>query len=298
MMQRYLFLLITVASTQLSWHASTAFVPTTTTQTSRATTNSLFRPQTSSKAKAQLNIATLTTTTRRSSSSSLGVISSVAAVAGVVSGGVVAGGLHAIAGPDHLAAILPKCMGQRWYRACRVGALWGMGHGISATIMGVAAFFAKNRLKSMGHLLHGANMALDICVGASLILIGIMGIKEARDFEVPARSLSAAASPTTGKSKAKRAVIFNGLLHGFSWDGAPSLAPALAVATWAENLAFLLAYGVGTIAAMTIVTTAIGEGTQRAGEMLDRPDIPQKLAYFSSMFAVLIGSIWCGLAFV
>lgn len=219
----------------------------------------------------------------------------------LVSHAVLSFSLHC-AGPDHLAAILPKCMGQRWYRACRVGALWGMGHGISATIMGVAAFFAKNRLKGSAifsnGILHGANVALDICVGASLILIGMMGIKEAREFEavVVPRSLSAAAT-IEQKRPAKRAVLFNGLLHGFSWDGAPSLAPALAVATWTENLAFLLAYGLGTIGAMTIVTTAIGEGTQRASELFNRPDIPQKLSYFSSMFAVVIGLIWCGLAF-
>lgn len=297
MMQRYLLLLLTVAS-QLSCQTTTAFVSTTPralhrqttlTTSSTSTTKQLIAPTVSSRRS--------TTSTR---SSSLGMISSVAAVAGVVSGGIFAGGLHAIAGPDHLAAILPKCMGQRWYRACRVGALWGMGHGISATLMGVAAFFAKNRLRgNIGNVLHGANMALEICVGLSLILIGAMGIREARDFEVvQPRSLSAAAAPPSKSKKGKRAVIFNGLLHGFSWDGAPSLAPALAVATWTENLAFLLAYGVGTIGAMTIVTTAIGEGTQRAGELLDRPDIPQKLSYFSSMFAVVIGAIWCGLALV
>ena len=32
-------------------------------------------------------------------------------------GGSVSGGLHAISGPDHLAALLPRCLGQRWWRA-------------------------------------------------------------------------------------------------------------------------------------------------------------------------------------
>jgi len=29
-------------------------------------------------------------------------------------GGVFAGGLHSITGPDHLAALLPICIGKRW----------------------------------------------------------------------------------------------------------------------------------------------------------------------------------------
>jgi hypothetical protein len=95
-----------------------------------------------------------------------------------------------------------------------------------------------------------------------------------------------------------RAVLFNGLLHGFSWDGAPSLAPALAVATWRGNVAFLLAYALGTIGVMTVATTVIGEGTRRAGKVFQRPDLPQKLSYFSSILALVIGLVWCGMAVV
>ena len=212
-----------------------------------------------------------------------------------------------------MAALLPRCCGQRWYRAGRVGALWGMGHGVSATIIGVLAFGLKNRLKNnMGSrltkVLSGMSHVTEIAVGLSLILIGVMGIREAREWKEeivesggvaqPQRSLSAAAAETgVVKSAQKRAVIFNGVLHGFSWDGAPSLAPAIAVATWSGNLAFLSAYALGTMGAMAIVTTLIGEGTRRAGEVFDRPDIPQKLSFFSSLLAIAIGAVWCGLAF-
>lgn len=207
-------------------------------------------------------------------------------------------------GPDHLAALLPKCCGQRWYKAGRIGALWGMGHGVSATILGVCAFGLKaqfHRAPGAKVLLAGASHVMEIAVGLSLILIGAFGIREAREWEhemqPPQNSLSAAASPDLGvKDASKRAVIFNGLLHGFSWDGAPSLAPALAVATWSGNLAFLSAYAAGTMGAMALTTTLIGEGTSRAGEVFNRPDIPQKLSFFSSLLAIAIGAIWCGLA--
>lgn len=227
-----------------------------------------------------------------------------AAVMGVISGGILGGALHAIAGPDHLAALLPKCCGQRWYRAGRIGAMWGMGHGISATILGLTAFGLKSRIATMPGikgLLVGASSAMEIAVGFSLILIGLLGIKEAKEWEeeieVSPQSLSAAAADTGVKAAGKRAVIFNGLLHGFSWDGAPSLAPALAVATWRGSLSFLLAYAVGTMGAMSITTTLIGEGTRRAGEVFNRPDIPQKLSLVSSFLAMGVGVFWCYLAF-
>jgi len=186
--------------------------------------------------------------------------------------------------------------------------LWGMGHGVSATILGVAAFGLKRTFHLGGGVkkfLSGASHLTEVAVGLSLVLIGIMGIREAREWEqeigtVQPQSLSAAAADPNTNTNAEirnRSVVFNGLLHGFSWDGAPSLAPAVAVATWSGNLAFLASYCVGTMAAMAATTTLVGEGTRRAGQVFNRPDIPQKLSLFSSMFAIAIGVVWCGLAF-
>jgi len=251
---------------------------------------------------------TSTATTKRPSTTtslSLTVATPVATITGVITGGILGGALHAIAGPDHLAALLPRCCGQRWYNAGRIGILWGMGHGISVSILGVLGYALKSQFtKAPGAkvLLSGASHLMEVAVGFSLIVIGVMGLREAREWgeemeALPTHSLSAAVSPTEGKSSGgNRAVIFNGLLHGFSWDGAPSLAPALAVASWGGNLAFLSAYAAGTVGVMAIATSFIGEGSRRAGEVFNRPDLPQKLSFFTSLLAIAIGGIWCGLA--
>jgi hypothetical protein len=212
-------------------------------------------------------------------------------------------------GPDHLAALLPRCCGQSWWRAGTVGAVWGFGHGISAVTIGTVAFFAKQRSSAAKSLL-AINSVTELAVGASLIIIGLLGIKEAREWTSSTtddddentnknRSLSAAAVSTTTTSNALpappvlriRAVLLNGLLHGFSWDGAPSLAPALAVATWSGNLAFLGAYATGTMLTMALVTMLIGEGTRRAGRLF--PNIPRRLSFGSSIMAIAIGIVWC-----
>mmetsp|Transcript_21660 Transcript_21660/g.40833 ORF Transcript_21660/g.40833 Transcript_21660/m.40833 type:complete len:359 (+) Transcript_21660:119-1195(+) len=259
-------------------------------------------------------------------------ITALSALTATITGGVFAGSLHAIAGPDHLAALIPRCCGLPWYRAARVGAVWGMGHGVSATILGMAGFLFKKGVRLTGvlsgggagggnfDLLHHAGSFMELAIGASLIIIGLLGIKEAREWEAPEenacevtpspgtpgtpQSLSAAATPApySGASMAinpnpaKRAVLFNGILHGFSWDGAPSLAPAVAISTWRGSLTFLISYALGTMAAMTLATTVIGEGTRRAAGKLDRPDLPRDLSVGSSFLALVVGVVWCGLA--
>ena len=98
--------------------------------------------------------------------------------------------------------------------------------------------------------------------------------------------------PPGGGLRAQRAVFLNGMLHGFSWDGAPSLAPALACTTWRGVLWFLVAYCSGTMLAMSATTAIIGEGTSRVSEALDAPDIPKKLSIVSSFIAIAIGALW------
>jgi len=227
-------------------------------------------------------------------------LSGITAFAGVIIGGVIGGALHAISGPDHIAALLPRCCGQRWYRAGRAGALWGVGHGFSATLIGLCAFGLKKGVGSatdIFSMMEASASALEVAVGFSLILIGILGIREAREWEeeieVSPKSLSSAAADPGTREKPKRALIFNGILHGFSLDGVPSLAPALAVSTWRGSISFLLAYGIGTIGVMTIATMIIGESTRKAGEVLNRPQIPQKLSFISSILAITVGAIWC-----
>lgn len=230
---------------------------------------------------------------------------SIAPVVNVAITGGLAGGLHAVAGPDHLAALLPKCCGQRWYGGARIGALWGIGHGISSLIIGIAAFALKNRLnniRGISTILNGAAYMLELAVGASLIIVGLMGIHEAREWEeemknLSPRSLSAAAVDPHVASPQKRGVIINGLLNGFCWDGVPSLAPALAVTTWKGNVSFLLSYAFGTAAIMSFTTTLVSEGTRKASQLFNRPDIPQKLSLFSSGMAILVGMIWIALGF-
>ena len=111
------------------------------------------------------------------------------ALAATIAGGLFSGSLHAVAGPDHLAALIPRCCGLRWHRAARVGAVWGCGHGVSATLLGVAGFAFKRKIMGGGgavnqELLEGASSVMEIAIGVSLVVIGLVGIKEAGEWKV------------------------------------------------------------------------------------------------------------------
>jgi cytochrome c biogenesis protein CcdA len=187
----------------------------------------------------------------------------------------------------------------------KLGATWGLGHGCSAMFLGIVAFALKGSihifpeklkfLLKLGHLTEAA-------VGASLVLIGAVGIKEnidsAREEEEAKKSGEASQienedMPVAAvRMKSAKALFANGLLHGFSWDGAPSLAPALAMSSWRSALAFLLSYCIGTMAAMSLTAGAFGEFSMRLGKAANNPDLPRNLSIGSSIVAIVIGVYW------
>jgi hypothetical protein len=147
-------------------------------------------------------------------------------------------------------------MGRSGGKAMSIGALWGIGHGISATIIGMVAYFFKGRLAGgKGSFVDKMGMWSEGLIGFSLIMIGLVGIKEsvfedqghdAGKEQKQAEATGSASSPSAPSPlrglKAQRAIFLNGILHGFSWDGAPSLAPALACTSWPAVFWFLFAY--------------------------------------------------------
>jgi hypothetical protein len=93
-------------------------------------------------------------------------------------GGLLSGGLHAISGPDHLAALLPPSVGKPGWYGLRLGATWGMGHGVSAIFLGMCAYFLKGRISTQFKFLQQLSLFAEALVGLSLFVIGAIGIKE------------------------------------------------------------------------------------------------------------------------
>lgn len=48
--------------------------------------------------------------------------------------GVALGALHAVTGPDHVAAVVPMSLGTPW-KGARTGLGWGAGHGVGVAVL-------------------------------------------------------------------------------------------------------------------------------------------------------------------
>ena len=164
-------------------------------------------------------------------------------------GGLLSGGLHAISGPDHLAALLPPSVGKPGWYGLKLGATWGLGHGVSAIFIGLCAYFLKGTMSTQFNILQRLSKYAEAAVGFSLLVIGAIGIKENMELR-SGKSNDGDESDSLGKMsmttfKSSVSIFLNGILHGFSWDGAPSIAPALAMTSWRSALSFLLSYCIG-----------------------------------------------------
>lgn len=205
-----------------------------------------------------------------------------------------------IIGPDHLAALMGPSIGKPGYYGLRIGALWGLGHGFSALLLGSSAFYLKGQFTGRFAVLEKLANLAESAVGISILFIGLIGIKESYDAEAEEKSAEAGVDSTKSKAtpssstspaypKSSRAIFANGILHGLSWDGAPSLAPAITMASWKSALTFLLSYSIGTIITMSLAAGAVGELSLRVSKVTNSPDLPRKLSLVTSFMAVAIG---------
>lgn len=208
----------------------------------------------------------------------------------VIAGGFLSGGLHAITGPDHLAAVLPSSIGHRGWYGIKLGAIWGLGHGLSAATIGSIAFIIKGRFKSKFGFIEKLSSFAESAVGFSLLAIGIIGLKE--NIELFRADATDSLSSRPLKVVNVWSVFANGILHGFSWDGAPSIAPALAMATWKSASIFLMSYSLGTMVLMSLVAGIVSEGSMRLGKVFKTPALTLGMSLVSSVAAMLIGIYW------
>ncbi|KAJ1433857.1 hypothetical protein B484DRAFT_429392 [Ochromonadaceae sp. CCMP2298] len=266
-----------------------------------------------------------------------------------VVGGLLSGGLHALTGPDHLAALLPLILGRRWWRSGCVGAAWGLGHGLTSAIIGFLSCSMK-RLVLRAQSVEGLGDVADAAVGVTLIVIGVTGyyeasgpdeaetkvgqtvesegfvtdtesnidngdeeaasIADAQTSSMPGAALIAsewcgstgssslpiAGTTVSGRQQREQreqwalwAVLVNGCMLGLSWDGLPSLAPAVIMSP-PSALPFLLAYAFSTAGIMSLAAGLVGELTCWARGV--KGGFSERLAALSSLLAVAMGVCW------
>mmetsp|Transcript_34169 Transcript_34169/g.45175 ORF Transcript_34169/g.45175 Transcript_34169/m.45175 type:complete len:248 (-) Transcript_34169:137-880(-) len=220
--------------------------------------------------------------------------------------GFTAGGLHALTGPDHLAALIPSCIGQHWTVAGLVGARWGLGHGLGAVMFGFLGFLVKGFFD-----VSALSSLMETAVGFSLVFIGMLGFREAFVWKNQAQVLPSYEFPKDDESKlAKRmkadhqprlnstATISMGILHGFTGTGhLVGVMPALTMPSAVTASLYLGGFCFGTLVAIAGFTSIIGEASvklssSKGSSQRVQSKILSFLSFLSSSFAIILGTIW------
>ena len=189
-----------------------------------------------------------------------------------------AGFVHVLSGPDHLAAIAPYAVDGKSL-AWRTGTRWGLGHAAGALAVGLLMLVLRDALP-----VDAVSAWSERLVGITLIAIGIWGVR-------------AALNRTTRRMHAHephghgRAAFGVGTLHGLAGSAhLLGMLPALALPSSFAAGSYLLLFGVGSVAAMGSFASLVGWVAGRPSMSGQRTQ--GAVLGLSSVLAVGIGGFW------
>jgi len=230
-------------------------------------------------------------------------------------GGFLSGSLHALTGADHMVALLPLICNRRWWIGGSIGAAWGVGHSVSSSTIGCLSYLMKSYLVPTSSWLTDYQYIVDFVVGATLIIIGVMGYFESREVKDAVHKDSgddctisdsreggaSSSSPTTARRttvSALAAVFINGCVMGLSLDGVPSLAPSLFMDSVGKLTIFFCSYTLGTMLVICMTAGLAAEATCWMSEQFSNRSggMASRLSVLSSLVAVAIGLCWISAA--
>jgi hypothetical protein len=189
----------------------------------------------------------------------------------VVLTGMVAGLVHVVSGPDHLAAVAPLAV--REHRdSWRSGARWGIGHSAGVALVGVLGFALRESLP-----LDRISAWSERLVGVMLIGIGLWALRRVLQVEVhahrhehggsehdhvhfhgPGHEHAAPAAHGAGKGH-PHAAFGIGTLHGLAGSSHfLGVLPTLALPDWMSAGGYLLGFAGGTVLAMAGFSAFLG----------------------------------------
>jgi hypothetical protein len=222
--------------------------------------------------------------------------------------GALAGLFHVLSGPDHLAAVAPLAAsdGRRGWIA---GWTWGLGHASGVVLVAILAILLRDALPPIEVI----SAWSERLVGAALIAVGLWALRRsARVTSVPhahnpnaAETVAADAARATGvhvhlhvqrgpawfrRLGHAHASFYLGVLHGIAGSSHFfGVLPALALPTRAAALTYIAAFGVGTVAAMTIFAAVIGSIGSRAHQTaMGR----RAMMMAAATLAIVVGGVW------
>ena len=176
-------------------------------------------------------------------------------------------GMRHATDPDHVIAVTTIVSSERSLsRAARIGALWGLGHTLTILIVGSAIIFFKVAFSVR------LGLSMEFTVAVMLIVLGLL-------------NLTTANAPMTRVSPARPVVI--GVVHGLAGSAGAALLLVPLIDDPRFAALYLVVFGLGTIAGMSIVTLAIAAPALVAGAPTAR--VQRSLRIASGVVSVVFG---------
>lgn len=137
---------------------------------------------------------------------------------------------------DHVAAVMTIVGRERTItRAAAIGALWGMGHTVTVVLLGSAIILFRIMIPPR------LGLAMELAVAVMLIWLGVMTLRR-QEAERPASLIRP---------------MGVGFVHGLAGSAFVAMLVLQSIASPATGVLYLLVFGLGTVAGMALITTAI-----------------------------------------
>ncbi len=196
-------------------------------------------------------------------------------------GGLFAGFLHVLMGPDHLAAVAPSAA-LRGKDAWQSGLRWGIGHSAGVVFVGIGLVLLRQLLDISKYAWIGERL-----VGIALIAIGIWGLR----VLITNRELSLTTHGHSHHHHAERTALGVGVLHGLAGGSHVfGVIPALALPSIGISAIWLMLFGLGTVIAMMAFTGVLGLIIHGVTQRIDR--LYRRALCACSAIAIGIGCWW------
>jgi hypothetical protein len=138
------------------------------------------------------------------------------------------------------------------WTASWIGVCWGIGHGATILAIGFGVIALEIAIPT------GFARSIELGIGVLLVLLGLLNLLAA----APASLLPSRDAPLHA-SLARSGAL--GLVHGLAGSAPVALLAMAAMRTPAAALAYLLVFGLGTIAGMVAFSLALGAPVARLG---------------------------------
>jgi ABC-type nickel/cobalt efflux system permease component RcnA len=212
--------------------------------------------------------------------------------------GLLAGIIHVISGPDHIAAIAPFAIDKN-EKSWSLGLFWGIGHTGGVWLIGVLAFLLREVLPI--DLISSLSERL---VGVILIGIGIWGIRKALTTKVHYHDHQHGSEKHAHfhihhqnemanhpASHTHNHTSFGiGIIHGLAGGShIVGVMPALLMPNREIAIAYLIFFGIGSIISMTFFSYFLGWFSKK---IIISLNIYNNILLGFAITAILIGVVW------